>query len=165
MSLNEPSSRPRKPRPKPPREYLLYLLKRRLYSEAELTVRLRRRQVEPAEIEAVIGELKTVGLIDDQRYAKVFVEERTRLNPMGKRRIYFELIKRGIAKELAKEAIEGIDEAELVEALRDRIKHRWERLEGEEWAKKQKLLRFLASRGVGYGQAKELVEEVLGPTS
>lgn len=161
MNSNEPYTLPRRPKPRPPRRYLLDLLKRRLYTEAELRERLRRRKVEPAEIEAVIGELKNVGLIDDERFAKVFTQEKTRLVGLGARRIYFELIKRGIAKELAKEAIEGIDERELVETLRDRIKHRYERLQGEEWEKRQKLLHFLASRGVGVDLAKQLVSEIV----
>lgn len=161
MNLNEPYTPPRKPRP--PRKYLLDLLKRRLYTEAELRERLRRRKVEGAEIEVILTEFTTAGLVDDGRFATVFTQEKTRLAGLGARRIYFELVRRGIAKELAKEAIEGIDEGELAEALRDRIKHRYERLEGEEWAKRQKLLRYLASRGVALDLAKRLISETIAP--
>lgn len=161
MNSNEPYTQPRRPKPQPPRRYLLDLLKRRLYTEAELRLRLRRRQVEGAEIESIIAEFKAAQLINDERFAQVYVQEKTRLVGLGARRIYFELIKRGITKELAKEAIEGIDEEELVETLRDRIKHRWERLSGEEWERKQKLFRYLAARGVGLDLAKRLVSETI----
>lgn len=148
-------------RAKPPRDYVLYLLKRRLYSEVELRDRLKRRGVPAPEIDDLISELSRVGLVNDERFARLFVQEKTSLNPMGRQRLFFELIRRGIAKELAKETVDEVDEEELLEALRERVKARAKRLTGDESKKKEQLLRYLAGRGVGYGRAKELIDEVL----
>lgn len=82
------------------RSYALNLLRRRLRSRAELEAALTRRQVPAEERDALLNELTEVGLLDDLRFATLFVQARDRLQPRGWPVLMQELRKKGIAEEV-----------------------------------------------------------------
>ena len=62
-------------------------LNRRDHTVAELARTLARKRVEPAVIDAVVGELCEQGYLDDARYAHRFADDRRRLDGWGAERI------------------------------------------------------------------------------
>jgi regulatory protein len=103
-------------------------------------------EVEPA-LKQVLSRLKELKYLDDTTYTKDFIESRISSRPRGKFLLKRELKNKGIHPELASRIVEEteINEEEIAfEALSKKAKA----IERAEPAKrKEKALRFLASRG------------------
>ena len=129
-----------------PRDYIIYLLGRREYSEAELRTRLKTREgVTSPEMEEALAFVKEHGLQSDARYAasKARMESRRKGN-------------RSIARTLN---AQGIDSERITEELAalapetERVIAAVRRYEGKrvDQALKGKVWRFLVSRGFSSG--------------
>jgi len=70
-------------------------------TEAELRAFLERKRAEPDAIGAAIQELREAGQVDDARYARRFAEDKRSIERWGSERIERDLVRRGIAAELA----------------------------------------------------------------
>jgi regulatory protein len=91
-------------------------LNRRERTVAELARHLDGRRVEPAAIEAVIGELREQGYLDDASYAQRFAEDRRRLDSWGAERIERKLRSLGVDPELIAAAVGEQDAGGELEA-------------------------------------------------
>lgn len=76
---------------------------------AELARLLAGKRVEAAEIEAVLGELREQGYLDDARYAQRFAEDRRRLDEWGAERIERKLLALGVDRDLIAAALSDQD--------------------------------------------------------
>jgi regulatory protein len=84
----------------------------------ELRSHLAARDVEEAVAEEAIAELREQGYVDDGRYARLFVEDKRRLEGWGRDRIVRALHERGLEHDVIDDAISGFDAAdELAQAL------------------------------------------------
>lgn len=147
-------------KPNKPLEYALNLLSQRSYSEKKLTEKLISREVEPSEIETVITKLKEYGYVDDAKYAKDYVESAQNIKLTGRRKIYWQLIKKGIPKEIAKEAIDQTynDDSEP-EQIREIIKKYARNIPKDKLY--ERLIRRLISRGYDYILVKKEVQDFI----
>jgi regulatory protein len=93
-------------------EAALRLLATRPRSETEMRTRLGMRGIDPGAIEDEVERLRNAGLLDDQKFAAAWVEDRKRISPRGRRMLRYELLGRGVTPESADEAVEGIDDHE-----------------------------------------------------
>jgi regulatory protein len=98
-------------------EAALRLLASRPRSENELRTRLAMRGIEPAAIEDEVARLRASGLLDDEKFANAWVEDRKRVSPRGRRMVRYELLGRGIDPEAADRAVEDIDDRETALTL------------------------------------------------
>jgi len=104
-------------------EAALRLLSSRPRSENEMRTRLAMRGVDPGTIDAEVERLRSSGLLDDEKFAESWVEDRKRLAPRGRRMLRYELLGRGIDPESAERATGDIDDAETALNLaRDRAR-------------------------------------------
>jgi regulatory protein len=93
-------------------------LNRREHTVADLARTLARRRVEPAVIDAVVGELCEQGYLDDASFARRFAEDRRRLDGWGAERIERRLAALGVDRELISAAVGEQDhEGELDAAV------------------------------------------------
>lgn len=111
-------------------------------------------------IEKVIENLKDKGLINDEVFARAWVESRRRSKKKGVNALKSELIQKGINRETIEEVLgDGLlvmGEQKLAsEALEKKIKA-WKNLERSEF--KKKAIEFLVRRGFSFGVAKEVVD-------
>lgn len=90
---------------------VLNLLGHRPRSEQELRQRLRRRFDEEM-VEGAIQELKERQLLDDAAFARFWQENRITFSPRSQRMIRSELRQKGIASEIAQDAVEHLDDEE-----------------------------------------------------
>ena len=134
-------------RPKPTAKALaIGWLARRDLSRAELSQRLRRRGIEPTEIERVLDDLILLGYLSDARYATAVVAQRK--GRYGKRAIVHALKERGIGADESAGALAqlaDVDELEQASAL-------WQQRFGAAPAndrEKARQVRFLQARGYG----------------
>lgn len=99
----------------------LDILSRRDHSEAELTLKLRRKGVGEEEITAVVARLRELGYLDDRRLAGRIAETALAEGRMAGPRLGRELVRRGIPRDLAAEvmarASEGYDYRKAVRKL------------------------------------------------
>jgi regulatory protein len=81
------------------REYVYRLLTIRPRTEKEIILKLKRRGFSEDAVIGVINLLKDYGYINDTDFARMWIKNRCRLKPMGKRRLYEELYRKGVSKE------------------------------------------------------------------
>lgn len=77
----------------------------------ELRRHLSGRELPPAAVDAAVTELAEMGYLDDVRYARLFAEDRRRLEQWGSARIRSELLRRGIDPDLVESALDDEDAA------------------------------------------------------
>jgi regulatory protein len=100
-------------------------LNRRERTVAELARLLAAKRVEPSAIDAVVGELREQGYLDDESYAQRFAEDRRRLDAWGAERIERKLLSLGIERELIAAAIGEQDRAGEMEAALEILARRF----------------------------------------
>ena len=98
------------------REVAWTALNRRDHTVAELARILARKRVEPAVMDAVVGELCEQGYLDDARFAHRFAEDRRRLDGWGAERIEQRLRALGVDAEHIGAAVSTQDHAGELEA-------------------------------------------------
>jgi regulatory protein len=134
-------------------EMALRFLEPRPRSSAELKQQLRKKQVASDVIDQVIARLTDAGLLDDEAFAKYWVENRENFRPRAGRALRFELRRKGLSDAAIKEAIGTIDESESAYRAGTARASRWRGLERREFM--EKLGAFLVRRGFSYQVAKD----------
>lgn len=81
------------------------ILSRRDQSEAELRRKLQRQGFPPGDIDAAVGRLKKLRLIDDAAVARRYADSLLQRKPAGPRYLIAKLRSRGIARPLIDEAV------------------------------------------------------------
>lgn len=149
----DPAQAPAEPK-RPAKLYAAWLLGRREYSAQELRQRLKLKGYGPTAIEECLTFLAAHHLQDDARFAESRVRAKSRA--MGNRRIRQDLANKGIAEDVALQAMAGLDE----ETERAQVASR--RFEGKELTQvlKAKVWRFLMSRGFGSDAIKATLKRL-----
>lgn len=123
----------------------LNFLSYRPRSEWETRRRLKLKTKDQKLVDDVVEKLKSIGQINDGEFAKWFVEQRNTFRPKGRRAITMELRRLGVKTKIKND----INEMEL--ARRALKKYHGDK-------SKQKIQRFLASRGFGWQTIEDVVE-------
>jgi regulatory protein len=108
--------------------------------------------------------LKTLyeeGFLDEQRYADAFATGKLKNNQWGRRKIRFELTRKGIPSHNIDQAIQNIDEDVYLEVLKDLIIRKTGQLTGNDpFIKKNKVIRYLNGKGFTYSEIVEVYNEI-----
>ena len=105
--------------------------------------------------------LKELGYIDDEMYAKRFIESRNRSRPKGKKLIQMELKRKGISSDII-ENIDGSNDLELARGVAQKKYLLWKKLPVLE--QKKKLFGLLQRRGFSSTVVFRVIDEVTGLT-
>lgn len=138
------------------------LLTARPRSVREITDRLRQKTYDDETINRVIEKLRDWRYIDDEAFARYWVENRDTNRPRGRRLLEQELRQKGIDREIVGGAIEEaeIDEhAGAREIARSKLRS-YRTLEPA--LARRRLGAFLARRGYGFGVIKPVLDELFG---
>lgn len=130
------------------KEYAFLLLKFRLRSEKELLSRLKKKGFPEQVVKQTLGFLKEKGFIDDNLFAKSWIESRLK-RPLGLRRIREELKLKGLAKEIIDSKISQAKKDYSEEDWVRRIaEDKFDKLKGvEPFNAKRRVYTFLLRRG------------------
>lgn len=111
-------------------------------------------------IQIIIDRFKEWQLINDWAFIDWFVSSRKKIHPKGKQLIVYELKQKGIDQKLITDYFsqEPFDEEKLAFDLVKKYSYRWQNLPYDK--KKEKIARFLASRGFSF----EVIRRVLKKT-
>ena len=144
-------------------EAALRLLAHRPRSENEMRTRLAMRGVAPGAVDDEIARLQRAGLLDDEKFARAWVEDRKRTAPRGRRMLRYELLGRGIEPEAVDEATNDIDDRTTAAAIaRDRAR----KLPALDYASFfAKIGEYLRRRGFDYDVAAEAARQAWAESS
>ncbi len=127
-------------------------------SSAEVEAYLTRRKASPAVAQTVIARLAAAGLVDDDAFARYWVENRESFRPRGRRSLRFELRRKGVADAVVESVTQEIDEADSAyRAAQDRAQ-RLSNLDYQVF--RRRLGGFLQRRGFDYEVVKETVDRL-----
>jgi regulatory protein len=125
-------------------------------SRAEIVTYLEGRDVPGGQIEEVVERLERAGLLDDDAFARYWVENRERFRPRGLHALRYELRRKGISDEVIERALASIDVSasayRAAEAKARQLRH----LDAVTF--RRKLLDYLARRGFEYEVAQDATE-------
>lgn len=141
------------------------LLTSRPRSVKEIRTRLKQKGYSEPAIETALERLEGWNYVDDEAFAKFWVENREANRPRGRRLLEQELREKGIDREIVRQAIDdaGIDErAAAVELARTKARS-YAGLEPE--VAKRRLSGFLARKGYNFDVVKHAISETLGAHS
>jgi regulatory protein len=144
-------------------ERALRLLRHRLRSEHELTSRLLQEEFTPDAVAGTLGRLRSLGYIDDDRFARAYVHDRLLKRSVGRARLASELRRKGLPLPLITsvldEEVSGSDEARRAEAEAAKALRRYR---GDPRKRRDRLTRFLLGRGFGWETAAAAVKQLTG---
>lgn len=135
-------------------EKAVELLARRSHFERQLEEKLLAREFASQVVDSCLERLVDEQLLDDRRTATEFVETRLRRGPIGRRRMRFELAKRGASEEVIEAALQALPENDL-EATRS-VAATWLRRGKTDWTA---LARHLDRKGFSPGSILTVVGE------
>jgi len=143
----------------------LRLLSYRARSVHELHDRLKRKKFPEEDIETVLGELVRAGLLDDERFARMFIRDHMVLRPSGAAILKQKLFRLGISRTIADDALrellpESSEEEGAEQAAQKYLSSR--RKQGTDVATlRTRLTGFLTRRGYSWSIIKPLLARLL----
>ena len=131
-------------------------------SVEELRRRLELKRYPADIITDVIESFRKQGLLDDEKYARLFASARVYGRPAGKRQIELELKRKGLSESVVQKTLEGMKDYDEKKAARDLVSKRFERMTGVSSEKrKSRLFGFLKRRGFGSDVIFSVMDDLL----
>ncbi len=145
------------------RKILLDQLTAQARSRHELAERLARRNVPEDVAGRLLDRFEEVGLVDDEAFARAWVDSRQRTRGLGRTALSQELRRKGVAAETVREVLSEVDPAAEEEAARALVRKRLRSMRGVEGAvAARRLAGMLARKGYPAGLTFAVVREELG---
>lgn len=133
---------------------VLGLIARRPRSEWEVRDYLKRKEYEPEFIDQIVERASQRGYLNDEAFARSWVENRRLLKATSQRKLGLELKQKRVNQEIiAKVIAEDKKNVDELEVLRELIKRKRAR-----YPDKLKLMQYLARQGFGYDLIKKALE-------
>lgn len=128
-------------------------------SVAEIRRHLRGKRFDDLAIDRAIDGLRAQRYIDDEAFARYWVEQRERFRPRGDRALVHELLQKGVARETIDLVLGERDPEAEVKQAREALRRplaRWLTLENSE--RKRKIHALLVQRGFSYDTIAAVLE-------
>jgi regulatory protein len=117
-------------------------------SRTEVERYLRGKAIAEDVVVDVIARLEQARYLDDESFARFWVENREKFKPRGQRALRYELRQKGVNERVISDVLSGLDdEATAWRAIESRL-DRWTNLPDAEF--RQKVLGYLSRRGFDY---------------
>lgn len=139
----------------------LNLLSYRQRSEKEIFNSLKKKGNEEYYIEKAIEYCRNQNYLNDKSFAESFIKDKTNINKLGSQRIRYELISKGISKEIIEDVLQINNEDEY-EMAKDLALKKLKSYKGQDNNSiYRKLGGFLQRRGYTYDIVSKVLREVL----
>lgn len=134
------------------------LCSRSEYATAEIDNKLSAWGIAKPDREKIIERLTDEKFINDERFARVFTNDKFRFNRWGRIKIAYALQQKKISSLQIRKALEQIDSVQYEQTLVSLIKEKAKTLnETDDYQRKNKIYRFILSRGF----EPELISRIL----
>ena len=141
--------------------YAVRLLAASKKSEQELSKRLLEKGYLKESVEGVIERLKNKGILSDQKLVHETVQWSMEAKRYGKRRIFMDLKRRGIASKEIANALESYPKSKEKEVASELAQNRWVKFKNIDPKKRKKrVYDFLLNRGFDYELSRELISKL-----
>ncbi len=131
------------------------ILARFSQTEYHLRLKLKKRGFSENAISFSIGKLRNIGVLDDLAFAKRWVSSYVQRNSVGEKKLYAGLLRRGVPKAYAEEAIRSSLEPHVVEAALEKAYMRVLRRKG---MNREQIFANLLRNGFSYAQVRDFVK-------
>ena len=132
-------------------------------TRAQLSEAMARRGVPDEVAEAVLNRFEEVCLINDEEYARQWVQTRHTGRGLARRALRHELRARGVPEEMVEAAVEEISPQEELEAARQLVRRRLPGMASDDPARRlRRLAGMLARKGYGTSVALRAIRDVTG---
>ena len=141
-----------------PYEVAVRYLASRPKSVSEIARHLRSKRFDDMEVARALDRLRAQRYVDDEAFARYWVEQRARFKPRGDRALRTELVQKGVSRDVIEVVLgERAPDADVEQAKRalSRPLTRWSTLSAPE--RKRKIHTYLAARGFDYGTIEEVI--------
>ncbi len=131
---------------------------RRPRSNKEIKDYFRRNEIDISIHQNIIDRLIRLELLDDQKFAKWWVEQRLQFKNKSKKDITFELKQKGIDSQTIKNILDDseIDELKIAKELIKKRSYKWQKY--DEKIRKQKISQYLAGKGFNWDIINNVVD-------
>lgn len=123
---------------------------RRMRSEGELADYFRRKDYAPELTEQILGRLRKLNFVDDEEFARRWVENRRMLKSSSTKKLRQELLQKKISSEIIQTVL-AEDETDERQMLRELVA---KKRKMSQYQDDQKLMRYLAGQGFNYDDIK-----------
>jgi len=125
-------------------------------SKWEIETYLARKHSPPPLQEKILNKLSINGLIDDEAFARAWVDNRRLLKPISKRRLQLELKQKHVSNEIIGQVLaeDETDERSILKELVIRKRKQ------SKYQDNDKLMAYLSRQGFGYGDIKDTLTEI-----
>ena len=131
-------------------------------SAKELHGRLKQKKYSDEMVDRVIEGFRKQGLVDDEKFAKLFAESRIYSRPTGKKQLAMDLKKKGLSPELVTQTVANLKDYDEKKMVRELALKRLKSMAGiSREKKKTRLFGFLKRRGFGNESIFFVLNEVL----
>ena len=144
------------------KETALKIIERSYKTKKEMIKRLLEKGYALEEVNETLKFLEEYNFINDESYTKAFINDRTKTQ--GKQKIKYALKNKGVSDEIIEEELSKLDmekEKENANILALKKYSILIKRESDKYKLKEKIIRFLISRGYNYEVAKDAVNEIL----
>lgn len=126
-------------------------------SEKEVKDYFKRKRIHESIHKELFNRLNRLELVDDEKFAQWWVEQRQSFKPRSKRILNNELRIKGIKKEIIEEVLQNteIDELSLAKKELEKKEYKWKGIDSQK--ARQKMAEFLLRKGFNW----EVVEKVI----
>lgn len=124
----------------------------RPHSRRELFRKMREKGYRPAVIERALADLAKIDLINDEQFARLFIQNELLLRPSGRTLLRQKLMQRGIEKEMVEHLLAELFPESLEEEFVRRLAKKFLKSRGHlpPQKQKEKLVRYLQGKGFGW---------------
>jgi regulatory protein len=132
-------------------------------SRAELEKALAKKQV-PADIAGrLLDRFTEVGLVDDEAFARAWVESRQRSKGLARRALAHELRRKGVEDDVAALALDDVDHDAEADAARQLVRRKLRSVRDvPEPGRTRRLMGMLARKGYSAGVSLDAIRDELG---
>jgi regulatory protein len=131
-------------------------------TRAQLRAAMSRKDIPEDVATAVLDRFEAVDLIDDEEFARQWVQSRHLGRGLARRALAYELRQRGIADETVKEAVEEVTPDDELVAARELVRRKASTMRNDDPQRRiRRLAGMLARKGYGGGVAMQAIREEL----
>jgi len=144
----------------------LHYISYRMRSEAEVRRRLAKENAGPAIVDAVLAQLREIGVVDDEAFASAFGRDAVLGRKWGPHRVARGLRQAGISDEHIEKALGEVRNTLEDEDVVMKVgRKRWEQLKDVSDARKRKkrLYDYLARRGYDFADIRRVLDDLATP--
>ena len=130
-------------------------------TEKELRDKLTEKGFEEDTIKRAIEFLKEYNLLNDEKYAEMYIKDR--LRSQGRNKIKYALIRKGVSEDILLDKLSNIDtedENDTAFKLAEKKYNILKKKESDKYKLSQKLFRFLLSKGYDYDCCNSIVRRL-----